>query len=96
MNTLPEVLENTIYTYKHQLRYWDVMRELLEHKINCVFNVQFNQVYTMKYRHPDGSLRPCITIDRIEVSASQLLHGIRERNHLWNNGTHTMITNLTK
>ena len=96
MTNLSDGVINIIYTYDHQLRHWDVMRELLEHKINCVFNVQFNQVYTMKYRHPDGSLRPCITIDRIEVSASQLLHRIRERKHLWNNGNHAMITNLTK
>ena len=96
MNLLPESVLDTIYVYEHHLRHWDVMRELLIHKINCVFNVQFDQVYTMKYRHPDGSLRPCITIDRIEVSAYQLLYRIRERKHPWNNGNHAMITNLTK
>ena len=79
MNLLPESLQETIYVYEHQLRHWDVMRELLIHKINCVFNVQFDQVYTMKYRHPDGSLRPCINVERIEVSSSHLLHRIRIR-----------------
>ena len=79
MTKLPDEVMKIIYTYEHQLRHWDVMRELLMHKINCVFNVQFSQAFRMKYRHPDGSLRPCITIDRIEVSSSQLLQRIRER-----------------
>ena len=79
MTKLPDDVINIIYTYEHQLRHWDVMRELLMHKINCVFNVQFSQAFRMKYRHPDGSLRPCITVDRIEVSSSQLLQRIRER-----------------
>ena len=78
MNFLPEPLQDIIYTYEHQLRFADVTRELLTHKIKCVFNVQFSQAFRMKYRHPDGSLRPCITIDRIEVSASQLLNRIRK------------------
>ena len=79
MTKLQDDVMNIIYTYEHQLRHWDVMRELLMHKINCVFNVQFSQAFRMKYRHPYGSLRPCIDIDRIEVSASQLLQRIRER-----------------
>ena len=79
MNLLPEPLQDTIYVYEHQLIHWDVMRELLMHKINCVFNVQFNQAYTMKYRHPDKSLRPCISVYRIEVSPSLLLQRIRKR-----------------
>ena len=81
MNFLPEPLQDTIYMYEHQLGFADVMRELLIHRIKCVFNIQFSQAFRMKYRHPDGSLRPCITIDRIEVSASQLLNRIRERNN---------------
>ncbi len=79
MNLLPESVLDTIYVYEHQLRHWDVMRELLIHKINCVFKIQYNQVYTMKYRHPDGSLRPCISVDFIEVSPSLLLQRIRKR-----------------
>ena len=79
MTKLPDEVMNIIYTYEHHLRHGDVMRELLMHKTNCVFNVQFSQAFRMKYRHPDGSLRPCITIDRIEVSSSQLLQRIRER-----------------
>ena len=34
----------------------------------------------MMYRHPDGNLRLSVTIDRIEVSASQLLNRIRKEN----------------
>ena len=79
MTKLPDDVMKIIYTYEHQLRHWAVMRELLMHKIKCVFNVQFSQAFRMKYHHPDGSLRPCITIDRIEVSASELLQRIRER-----------------
>ena len=76
---LPNEVASVIYNYEHQLRYSDVMQELLFSKVQCVFNVQLSQAFRMKYRHPDGSLRPCITIDRIEVSASQLLNRIRER-----------------
>jgi hypothetical protein len=79
MTKLPGDVISIIYTYEHQLRYSDVMRELLLSKIQCVFNVQFNQALHMKYRLPCGSLRPCITIDRIEVSTSELLQKIRER-----------------
>ena len=79
MNLLPESVLDTIYVYEHQLRHCDVMRELLMHKINCVFNVQCDQAFRMKYRHPDGSLRRCINVDRIEVSPSHLLHRIRIR-----------------
>ena len=55
MNFLPEPLQDIIYTYEHQLRFADVMRDLLLNKINCVFNIQFSQAFRMKYRHPDGS-----------------------------------------
>ena len=79
MDTLPEPLQDMIYTYEHQLRFADVTQELLTHRIKCVFNIQFNQAFWMKYRHPDGSLRHCITIDEIEVSPSQLCIRIRER-----------------
>ena len=78
MTKLHDAVMNIIYTYEHQLRHGDVMRELLMHKINCAFNVQFSQAFRTKYRHPDGSLRPCFTIDRIEVSSSQFLQRIRE------------------
>ena len=56
MNFLPEPVQDTTYAYKHQLRFADVMRDLLLNKINCVFNIQFSQAFRMKYRHPDGSL----------------------------------------
>ena len=78
MNCLPEPLQDTIYTYEHQLRLADVMQELLTHKIKCMFNIQYSQAFKMMYRHPDGSLRLSVTIDRIEVSASQLLKRIRD------------------
>ena len=79
MNFLLEPLQDTIYTYEHQLRLADVMQELFMHRLKCVFNIQFSEAFRMKYRHPDGSLRPCMNIDRIEVTASQLLNRIRER-----------------
>ena len=79
MNLLPESLQDTIYTDEHQLRLADVMQELLIHRIKCVLNVQCIEAYRVKYRHTYGSLIPCITIDRIEVSASQLLQRLRHR-----------------
>ena len=79
MNFLPEPLQDIIYTYEHQLRFADAMRDLLLNKIICVFNIQFSQAFRMKYRHPDGSLRLSVTIDLIEVSAYQLLNRIRKR-----------------
>eukprot|EP00969_Alexandrium_andersonii_P367071 15469913-Alexandrium_andersonii.AAC.1 len=79
MAQLPDEVINMIYTYEHQLSPWDVMRELLMRKTNCVLNVQMGQAFRMRYRHPDGSLRPCITIDRIEASSSELLQMTRNR-----------------
>ena len=79
MTKLPDEVMNIIYNYEHQLRHWDVMRELLMHKINCVFNVQFSQAFRMKYRHPDGSLRPCITVDRIGVIISIVTENTRKK-----------------
>ena len=78
MNFLPEPVQDIIYTYEHQLRLADVMQELLTHKIKCMFNIQYSQAFKMMYRHPDGSLRLSVTIDRTEVSASQLLNRIRD------------------
>ena len=77
MDILPEPILEKIFRYEHQLRYADVMRELVFHVINCVFKVQLSQAYNMKYRHPDGTLRPCIDIHSIYVSSSGLLHRIR-------------------
>ena len=74
---LPEPILDNNFRYEHQLRYADVMREFVFHVINGVFKVQFNQAYNMKYCHPDGTLRPCIDINRIYVSSFGLLHRIR-------------------
>ena len=78
MGILPEPILDKIFRYEHQLRYADVMRELVFHVINCVFKVQLSQAYNMKVRHPDGTLVPSININRIQVSPFGLLH--RKRN----------------
>ena len=70
MNLLPEPLQDTIYTYAHQLRLADVMQELLTHKIKCMFNIQYSQAFKMMYRHPDGSLRLSVTM--IELKCQRL------------------------
>ena len=75
---MPDEVIDVMCNCDHQLRHWGVMRELLMHNVNCVFNDQFSQSFRMKYRHPDGSLILCNTIDRIEVSAFHLLQRIRD------------------
>ena len=77
MDILPEPILDKIFRYEHQLRYADVMRELVFHVINCVFKVQLSQAYNMKFRHPDGPFVPSININRIQVSPFGLLHRIR-------------------
>ena len=77
MDILPEPILDKIFRYEHQLRYADVMRELVFHVINCVFKVQLSQAYNMKFRHPDGTLVPSIYINRIPVSHFGLLHSIQ-------------------
>ena len=56
-----------MYTYGHKLGTLGRNVKTLGHKINCVFSVQFRQVYTMEYCHLGVSLIPCITFDRIDV-----------------------------
>ena len=39
MNKLPDSVLDTIYKYKHEIEYKIVMDELIQHKINCRYNV---------------------------------------------------------
>lgn len=77
MDMLPAPILDHIFRYEHQLRYADVLRELVFHVINCVFKIQIKQAYNMKFRHPDGTCVPSININRIHVPSFKLLHIIR-------------------
>ena len=77
MDILPEPILDKIFRYEHQLRYADVMRELVFHDIMRVFKVQLSQAYNMKSRHLDGTLVPSISINSRHVSSFKLLHRIR-------------------
>jgi hypothetical protein len=81
MNRLPEDVLDTIYKYKHQLEYAKVMEELIQHKINCRFNVTIDMITYMFYVNEDGVRIYSVDVSSIDVSAFQILNRIRNKSY---------------
>ena len=79
MNSLPQDILDTIYKYKHQLEYAKVMDELIQHKINCRFNVTIGMLTYMFYTNEVGVRTPSIDISDIEVYGFELLGRIKSK-----------------
>ena len=79
MNSLPQDILDTIYKYKHQLEYAKVMDELIQHKINCRFNVTIGMLTYMFYVNEVGVRTPSIDVSNIEVYGFELLGRIRSK-----------------
>ena len=47
MNKLPDDVLDTIYKFKHQIEYAKVMDEIIQHKINCKYNVTIGMLKHM-------------------------------------------------
>ena len=54
MNRLPEDVLYTIYKYKHELAFEDVLNELIQHKINCRYNMTIGMLTYMFYLDSEG------------------------------------------
>ena len=79
MNSLPQDILDTIYKYKHQLEYAKVMDELIQHKINCRFNVTIGMLTYMFYTNEVGVRTPSIDVSDIEVYGFELLGRIKSK-----------------
>jgi hypothetical protein len=74
---LPEDVLDTIYKYKHQIELKDVLNELIQHKINCRYNVTIGMLKYMFYLNEEGVRIPSIDVSSIEVFAFEILNKIR-------------------
>ena len=54
MNCFPEDILDTIYKCKDQIEMSNVLKELIQHKINCRFNVTIDMLTYMFYYNSDG------------------------------------------
>ena len=79
MNRLPEDVLDTIYKYKHQIEFKDVLNELIQHKINCRFNVTIGMLTYMFYVNEVGVRTPSIDVSDIEVYGFELLGRIKSK-----------------
>ena len=78
---LPEDILDTIYKYKHQIEFKDVLKELIEHKINCRFNVTIGMLTYMFYVNEEGVRIPSIDVADIEVYAFEILSRINSKTY---------------
>ena len=74
---IPEDVLNTIYYYKHNLEYAEVMKELKERRVQCRFNITLDMAEKMMYMNHEGVLVKCISIDKIDVVAKEILNIIK-------------------
>ena len=63
MSRLPEDVLDKIFKYKHQIEMSDVLKELIQHKINCRYNVTIGMLTYMFYLNEEG-----VRIPSVEVS----------------------------
>ena len=78
---LPDDILDTIYKYKHQIEFKDVLKELIEHKINCRFNVTIGMLTYMFYVNEEGVRIPSIDVADIEVYAVEILSRINSKTY---------------
>ena len=79
MNRLPEDVLDTIYKYKHQIEFKNVLNELIQHKINCRFNVTIGMLTYMFYVNEVGVRTPSVDVSDIEVYGFELLGRIKSK-----------------
>ena len=80
MNKLNDNVLDIIYKYKHQLEFKDIMKELIQYKINCKYNVSMEDLKYMFYVNNDGVRISCLDISSINVFAYEILNAIKNKN----------------
>ena len=79
MNKLNDNVLDIIYKYKHQLEFKDIMKELIQCKINCKYNVSMEDLKYMFYVNKDGVRVSCIDVSSINVFAYEILNAIKKQ-----------------
>ena len=79
MNKLNDNVLDIIYKYKHQLDFQDIMKELIQCKIHCKYNVSMEDLKYMFYVNKDGVRVSCIDISSINVFAYEILNAIKKQ-----------------
>ena len=77
MNRLPEDVLDKIFKYKHQIEMSDVLKELIQHKINCRYNISIGMPTYMFYVNEERIRIPSIELSDIEVFSFEILSRIR-------------------
>jgi len=81
MNRLPDDVLDKILKYKHEVEYAKVMEDLIQHKINCRYNVTIGMLTYMFYLNEEGVRIPSIEVSDIEVFAFEILSRIRSNTY---------------
>ena len=77
MNRLSQDILDKIFKYKHELGMSDVLKELIQHKINCRYNISIGMLTYMFYLNEEGIRIPSISPSEIEVFSFEILNRIR-------------------
>ena len=79
MNLIPGDVLDKIFKYKHELEFKDVLKELIQHKINCRYNISIGMLTYMFYLNEEGIRIPSIALSDIEVFSFEILNRIRSK-----------------
>ena len=79
MNLIPGDVLDKIFKYKHELEFKDVLKELIQHKINCRFNVTIHMLTYIHYLNDGGIRIPTISVNDIDVFSFEILNRIRSK-----------------
>ena len=77
MKRLPEDVLDKIFKYTHEIEMSSVLNELIQHKINCRYNVTIGMLTYMFYLDAEGMRIPSIEVSDVEVFAFEILNRIR-------------------
>ena len=81
MNRLPEDVLDQIFRYRHEMDYAKVMEDLIQHKINCRFNVTIDMLTCIFYVNEDGVRIYSVDVSAIDVFAFEILNRIRNNTY---------------
>ena len=81
MNRLPEDVLDKIFQYKHEHEYAKVMEDLIQHRINCRYNVTIGMLTYMFYLKEEGVRIRSIEVSDIDVFAFEILSRIRSKTY---------------
>jgi hypothetical protein len=80
MNKLNEDVLDTIYRFKHNLEFKEVMNELTQVRIYTKYNFSLMFCLLATFRGNDGQTYKCVNINNIECNGKELLKIIKNKN----------------